>query len=98
MEHKVPDDQQILEEYFNLATNKKTKKLSWLYGMVATFGLDPDQLNGFTWNKDYSINLKNRIRRYLRVRIWLILTKIFQKNEKLRKLFLGTILGLMRES
>ena len=39
-------------------------------------------------------NLKNRIRRYLRVRIWLILTKIFQKNEKLRKLFLGTILGL----
>ena len=60
MEHKVPDDQQILEEYFNLATNKKTKKLSWLYGMVATFGLDPDQLNGFTWNNDYSINLKNR--------------------------------------
>ena len=59
MEHKVPDDQQILEEYFNLATNKKTKKLSWLYGMVATFGLDPDQLNGFTWNNDYSINLKN---------------------------------------
>ena len=60
MEHKVPDDQQILEEYFNLATNKKTKKLSWLYGMVAKFGLDPDQLNGFTWNNDYSINLKNR--------------------------------------
>ena len=62
MEHKVPDDQQILEEYFDLATNKKTKKLSWLYGMIATFGLDPDQLDGFTWNNDYSINLKNKKR------------------------------------
>ena len=62
MERNFPDDQQIVEEYFDLATNRKTKKLSWLYGMVATFGLDPDQLDGFTWNNDYSINLKNKKR------------------------------------
>ena len=30
--------------------------------MIATFGLDPDQLDGFTWNNDYSINLKNKKR------------------------------------
>ena len=62
MERNFPDDQQIVEEYFDLATNRKTKKLSWLYGMIATFGLDPDQLDGFTWNNDYSINLKNKKR------------------------------------
>ena len=62
MEHKVPDDQQIVEEYFDLATRQKTKNCSWLYGMVATYGLTPNQLEGFSWNKDYSIKVKDKKR------------------------------------
>jgi len=62
MEYKVLDDQQIVEEYFNLATGQTTKNCSWLYGMVATYGLTPNQLKGFIWNKDYSIKLKDKKR------------------------------------
>ena len=62
MEHIVPDDQQIVEEYFNLATRQTTKNCSWLYGMVATYGLTPNQLEGFSWNTDYSIKVKDKKR------------------------------------
>ena len=60
MEHIVPDDQQIVEEYFNLATRQTTKNCSWLYGMVATYGLTPNQLEGFSWNTDNSIKVKDK--------------------------------------
>ena len=52
MEQTVPDDQQILEEYFDLATNKKTEKCSWLYGMIASYGVTPNTPScGYsTWN------------------------------------------------
>lgn len=59
MLHKPPSDQHIIDEYFSLLTHKKPYA-AWLYGMVATFGVSPGQLEGFTWNKNNSINIQNR--------------------------------------
>lgn len=52
MSHSPPLDQRILDEYFQLASKRKTQDVAWLYAMVATFGLTPEQLHsagGFTW-------------------------------------------------
>ena len=62
MEQVVPNDQQIVEEYFDLATHPKTAKISWLYGMVATYGLKPNELEDFSWNTNNSINIKSKKR------------------------------------
>ena len=50
-----PVDQRIVDEYFQLDGNRQTKAIAWLYGMVATYGLKPDELNGFSWGPDNSI-------------------------------------------
>ena len=81
MEQTVPDDQQILEEYFDLATNKKTEKCSWLYGMIATYGVTPNELEGFSWNKDYSINIKSKKRSVKPLHPqWIILFNLMKKQ------------------
>lgn len=59
MLYKPPSDQSIIDEYFSLITNKK-KEVAWLYGMIATYGLGPEQLEGFTWNKNNNITVPNR--------------------------------------
>lgn len=57
-----PLDQRIVDEYFHLSNNKKTKKIAWLYGMIATYGLKPEELNDFTWNADLSITIPGKKR------------------------------------
>jgi len=50
MTHSPPLDQRIVDEFFQLDSHRGTKEIAWLYGMVATYGLTPDQLNtGYTW-------------------------------------------------
>lgn len=62
MEHAPPIDQRIVDTYFQLATNRKTKNIAWLYAMVATYGVKPDDLKDFTWHED-SIQIKNKKRK-----------------------------------
>jgi hypothetical protein len=53
MSHSPPVDQRIVDEYFRLASKRKTQGIAWLLGMTATFGLTPEQLSsagGFTWD------------------------------------------------
>jgi hypothetical protein len=60
MTQQPPIDQRIVDEYFRLATNKKTKNLAWLYGMIATYGIQPDSLKLFRWGSDDEIYLQNK--------------------------------------
>lgn len=55
MIHQPPLDQRIVDEYFRLASTRKTKDVAWLYGMVATYGLKPEELHGLTWDVDASV-------------------------------------------
>ena len=59
----VPKDQQILDEYFSLLTTPGSEKMAWLFGMVAVYGKTPGQLEGFKWNEDHTITLKDKKRR-----------------------------------
>ena len=62
MTHQVPLDQRIVDEYFRLASNKKTRDIAWLYGMVATYGIKPDNLCGFDWGPELSISVPGKKR------------------------------------
>jgi hypothetical protein len=54
MRHAPPLDQRIVDDYFNLDAKRATKSVAWLYGMVATFGITPDQFRDkqWTWHED----------------------------------------------
>jgi hypothetical protein len=62
MSQSPPVDQRIVDEYFQLVSQRKTKDVAWLYGMVATYGLKPDELCGFEWGSDLSIHVPNKKR------------------------------------
>ena len=62
MTHQPPVDQRIVDEYFQLISNRKTKDVAWLYAMVATYGLKPEELTEFTWAPGFTIRIKNRKR------------------------------------
>lgn len=57
-----PLDQRIVDEYFHLIQSKKAKTIAWLFGMIATYGIKPEELEGFTWNADNTINIKSKKR------------------------------------
>jgi len=44
MENTLPLDQQIVDLYFSLSSEKKKKDSAWLLGMIATYGVKPDRL------------------------------------------------------
>ena len=54
----VPQDQEILDQFFSLAARPGLKEVAWLFGMTAVYGKTPKQLKHFTWNEDYTINLQ----------------------------------------
>jgi integrase len=62
MSQSPPVDQRIVDEYFQLALDRKTKNAAWLYGMVATYGLKPDELIGFEWSANDSIHIPGKKR------------------------------------
>jgi len=62
MTQQLPVDQRIVDEYFQLISNRKTKDIGWLYAMVATFGLKPEELSGFSWGPGGVVSLSNRKR------------------------------------
>jgi len=62
MNHQQPLDQRIVDEYFRLASSRKTKDIAWLYGMVATYGLQPEDLLNLDWGPERSVSLPGKKR------------------------------------
>jgi hypothetical protein len=83
MTHQPPLDQRIVDEYFRLASSRKTKDIAWLYGMVATYGLKPEDLRDFEWRPDYSISvsIKKRLVRPLHPQ-WVLLFGLKEKQPR----------------
>lgn len=57
-----PVDQRIVDDYFQLASNKKNRGAAWLFGMLATYGLKPEELKGFAWNDNNTIIINKKKR------------------------------------
>ena len=57
---KPPTDQRIVDDFFKLSTGMRTKSTAWLFGMVATYGVKPEQLQEFTWGPSDSILIEGR--------------------------------------
>ena len=76
----LPSDARIVDEIFGLTGTTKYSDEGWLMAMVATYGKTPQELKGFTWNDDYSINIPNKKRSIQPVHPqWVF---IFQLKEK----------------
>ena len=58
----LPSDPRIVDEVFNVVAKPGLEEVGWLLGMVAVYGKNPEELEGFTWNEDNSINLKAKKR------------------------------------
>ena len=58
----APVDQRIIDDFFYLDRGERSKSIAWLYGMVATYGLKPSQLQNFSWGPDNSVLLQGRKR------------------------------------
>jgi hypothetical protein len=58
----APVDQRILDDFFYLDRGERSKSIAWLYGMVATYGLKPSQLQNFSWGPDNSVLLQGKKR------------------------------------
>ena len=83
MTHQPPLDQRIVDEYFRLASSRKTKDIAWLYGMVASYGLNPEELCDLDWGPDYSISVpgKKRLVRPLHPQ-WVLLFGLKEKQPR----------------
>jgi hypothetical protein len=83
MTHQPPLDQRIVDEYFRLASSRKTKDVAWLYGMVATYGLKPEELCGLDWGADASLSVpgKKRLVRPLHPQ-WVFLFELKEKQPR----------------
>jgi len=83
MNHQPPLDQRIVDEYFRLASSRKTKDIAWLYGMVATYGIKPEELSSFEWNTDLSISIANKKRRVRPLHPqWVFLLQLKEKQPR----------------
>jgi hypothetical protein len=86
MTQQPPVDQRIVDEYFQLISNRKTKDVGWLYAMIATFGLKPEELQGFSWQSENTINIANRKRPVSSLHPqWVLLFELKEKEPCLRQ-------------
>ena len=78
--HPPPPDQAIVDNYFQLSRIKSFGAASWLFGMAATYGVHPKELNIFTWNLDNTISIATKKKKIKPLHPqWIIL---FQLKEK----------------
>lgn len=99
MTHQPPLDQRIVDEYFRLVSNKKTKDIAWLYGMVATYGLKPEELTDFNWGSDASISVpgKKRLVRPLHPQ-WVCLFQLKEKQPRNLQSCLSSLFSSLYEA
>jgi len=57
MTHQPPVDQRIVDEFFQLSAHRKTRDIAWVYAMVSTYGIKPDELKTFDWGPESTINV-----------------------------------------
>jgi hypothetical protein len=62
MSYQPPVDQRIVDEYFKLISKPKTKEVGWLYAMIATYGIKPEDLIDFEWKTEGEIQVKTKKR------------------------------------
>jgi len=62
MTQPIPVDQRIVDEYFRLDGHRNQKGVAWLFGMIATYGLKPEDLHQFDWGPEASLVLPNKKR------------------------------------
>jgi hypothetical protein len=62
MSYQPPVDQRIVDEYFKLIAKPKTKDVGWLYAMIATYGIKPEDLIDFEWKTEGKIQVKTKKR------------------------------------
>jgi len=62
MTQSPPVDQRIVDEYFQLDSQRSTKGVAWLFGMIATYGVKPEELTHFDWGPNGTLLLSNRKR------------------------------------
>ena len=75
-----PPDQVIVDNYFKLVQSKGMSSVAWMFGMLATYGIHPNELKDFKWNIDNTLNIKTKKRKVKPLHPqWLFL---FQLKEK----------------
>ena len=62
MTQPIPVDQRIVDDYFHLESQRNHRAVAWLLGMVATYGVKPEELNHFEWGPEGSLVLPNKKR------------------------------------
>ena len=62
MNQATPVDQRIVDSYFQLHNQRGNKGVAWLFGMVATYGVKPEELSSFDWGPNPSLVLPNKKR------------------------------------
>jgi hypothetical protein len=62
MTHSPPLDQRIVDEYFQLDSQRTTKNVAWLFAMIATYGVKPEELSHFDWGPEGTLLLTGKKR------------------------------------
>ena len=57
---RTPSDQEVLDQVFQLTSMPDFADVGWLLSLIATYGKPPEELEGFTWNDDDSINIRSK--------------------------------------
>jgi len=62
MNQPIPVDQRIVDAYFHLDNQRGNKGAAWLLGMIATYGVKPEDLVSFDWGPNNSLVLTTKKR------------------------------------
>ena len=62
MTQTIPVDQRIVDAYFQLNGQRSTKGTAWLFAMIATYGVKPEDLSSFEWGPNNALVLPNKKR------------------------------------
>jgi hypothetical protein len=62
MTQPIPVDQRIVDDFFQLNCQRSQKPVAWLFGMIATYGVKPEDLHSFEWGEDGALVLNNKKR------------------------------------
>jgi hypothetical protein len=62
MTQTIPVDQRIVDAYFQLDRQRSNKGAAWLLGVVATYGIKPEDLASFDWGPNGTLVLHNKKR------------------------------------
>lgn len=62
MTQTIPVDQRIVDSYFQLDSQRSNKGAAWLFGMIATYGIKPEDLSSFDWGPGNTLVLTTKKR------------------------------------